>query len=265
MGAHESAVPRIRAELERIEAEDGVRILLAVESGSRAWGFASRDSDFDVRFLYLRPHAWYLSVDLERRRDVIERPIVDELDINGWDLRKAMRLFHNSNPPLLEWLQCPIVYREHSSAASRLRGFLPRFFSPRSSWHHYLHMARGNFREYLRGETVWRKKYFYVLRPLLAIRWIEAGRGPVPIEFDRLVRATVTSSVVLAAIDELLEEKRAGVELNRGARIPPLGEFIESELGRLESAAPPVATPAASIAELNELFTETLDEVWPAP
>ena len=105
----------VRAEVARrlrqIEAEEGVRIFYACESGSRAWGFPSKDSDYDVRFLYAHPRPWYLSIDVERKRDVIERPITDEIDLGGWDLRKALQLFRKSNPPLLEWLQSPIIYR----------------------------------------------------------------------------------------------------------------------------------------------------------
>ena len=97
----------IAAELTRIEQAYDCEVLLAVESGSRAWGFQSRDSDYDVRFVYVHRPEWYLSVDLDLRRDVIEKPITDELDISGWDIRKTLRLFAKSNPPLLEWLGSP--------------------------------------------------------------------------------------------------------------------------------------------------------------
>ena len=89
---------RIVNRLEEIERSESVRILLAVESGSRAWGFPSPDSDYDVRFLYARPRDWYLSIDA--RRDVIECPIEDVLDINGWDIRKALHLLLKANPVL---------------------------------------------------------------------------------------------------------------------------------------------------------------------
>src|SRR5207249_898044 len=117
--------------------------------------------------------------------DVIERPIEDDLDLSGWDIRKSLRLFRKSNPPMLEWLQSPLIYRERSTFAARLRNMLPQAYSPTASFHHYLHMAQGNLREYLQGDTVWRKKYFYVLRPLLAMLWLENGLGPVPIEFSK--------------------------------------------------------------------------------
>jgi predicted nucleotidyltransferase len=257
---------RIQMALGSVEREQEVVILLAVESGSRAWGFASADSDYDVRFIYVRRPEWYLSIDSEQRRDVIERPIDDVLDVSGWDLRKALRLFHKSNPPLLEWLQCPIIYREQFTLAERLRASLPRFFQPNASYHHYLHMARGNYRSYLQGEIVWRKKYFYVLRPLLAILWLEGGRGPVPIEFGRLVDATIDDPGLRSAIDALVNAKRRGAELDRGPRDSVISDFLESQLSRLESGEGlPRGTSAPGLEELNTTFRETLREVWHSP
>ena len=254
----------VRAKLAEIERRDECVICLAVESGSRAWGFASPDSDYDVRFIYVRPPSWYLSVYVEDKRDVIEEPISDVLDVAGWDLRKALRLLKKSNPPLLEWLQCSIIYQEHRDVASELRALVPEFYSPRATFHHYLHMAQGNFREYLRGETVWRKKYFYVLRPLLAMRWIERSPGPVPIEFSRLVDATVEEPHVLDAIEKLLVEKRAGAELDRGPHSPTLSAFIEAELQRLEAAGEAVPVAKSSSERLDECFRHILLRLWGA-
>jgi uncharacterized protein len=253
---------QVRANLAAIEQREGCVVCLAVESGSRAWGFASADSDYDVRFIYVRPWSWYLSVSVDDKRDVIEEPISDVLDVSGWDLRKALRLLRKSNPPLLEWLQCSIIYSEHAEIATRLRALVPEFYSPRATFHHYLHMAQGNFREYLRGETVWRKKYFYVLRPLLAMRWIELDRGPVPIEFSRLVEATVQSREVLDAIDDLLREKRAGAELDRGPHSPAISRFIEKELARLEEEGDSQPVVQTSSERLDECFREILMKAW---
>ena len=248
--------------LEAIERDEGVVVLLAVESGSRAWGFPSADSDYDVRFVYVRTPEAYLTIDLEKQRDVIERPILDNIDLSGWDIRKALKLFRKSNPPLLEWLQCSIVYRERFSFAARLRTLLPAFYSPKASFFHYLHMARGNTREYLKGDTVWRKKYFYVLRPLLAMCWIDHGLGPVPIEFSKLVCETVSDPTVRQSIYELVEAKRAGAELDRGPRITILSDFIEREMARLEITAIDRSDPAPPTELLNVLFRDTLHEVW---
>ncbi len=255
-------VTSVQQALERLEHVEDAVVLLAVESGSRAWGFPSTDSDYDVRFIYVRRPEWYLSIDLEKRRDFIEQPLQDQIDLSGWDIRKALKLFHKSNPPLLEWLQCPIVYRERFSFAARLRALLPEFYSPKASFYHYLHMAKGNVREYLRGDTVWRKKYFYVLRPLLAMRWIDQERGPVPIEFQKLVEATVDDPTLLTAIGNLVWAKRAGVELDRGPRIPAVSDFIESETARLEQTGSDRPDVAPAVETLNELFRSTLDECW---
>src|SRR5258708_28268733 len=137
----------ILSELDEIQRTEKARIVYACESGSRAWGFPSADSDYDVRFIYVRPRDWYLSIDLERRADVSELLINDELDVSGWDIRKALQLLRKSNPPLLEWLTSPIVYREVSEIADRLRALASEVYSPIACGHHYLHMAQGNYRE----------------------------------------------------------------------------------------------------------------------
>ena len=259
---NENITALIKQTLESLEAAENMVVLLAVESGSRAWGFDSLDSDYDVRFIYVRPPEWYLSIDLETQRDVIERPLEKEIDLSGWDVRKALQLFHKSNPPLLEWLQCPIIYRERFSFAARLRELLSEFYSPRACFFHYLHMARGNIREYLQGDTVWRKKYFYVLRPLLAMRWIDQELGPVPIEFQKLIDATVHDTRLRVALDDLIAAKRAGAELDRGPRIPEISDFITAELARLENTASDRADPGREGVRLSELFRSTLNEVW---
>ena len=253
---------KIKRCLVELEATENIAILLAVESGSRAWGFDSTDSDYDVRFIYVRRPETYLSIDLELQRDVIERPIVDEIDLSGWDIRKALKLFQKSNPPLLEWLQSPLIYMEKFSFAGELRGLLPAYYSPRNCFHHYFHMAQGNIREYLRGDIVWRKKYFYVLRPLLALRWLELGLGPVPMEFSKLLERTVGNLQLRQAIDDLVSAKRVGVEMDQGPRIPVISNFIEEEIIRFENIVADLRKQETSIEALNQLFRNTLEEVW---
>lgn len=248
---------RILAQLAEIEAAEDVHILYACESGSRAWGFASNDSDWDVRFIYLRTMDWYLSIDLEHKRDVIEKPVSDLLDISGWDLRKALWLFRKSNPPLIEWLHSPIVYLEKQGLLERLHQLLPVYYSPRSCFYHYLHMARGNYREYLQGEIVRTKKYLYVLRPLLALRWIEKQQSIVPVPFEELLHKTMQpSGSVYEAICSLLTQKKEGHELDNGPQLPELNNFIEAELTRLTEVASRLPKPVAPVELLNELFRE---------
>lgn len=253
---------KIQEVLGEIEASEGVRVLYACESGSRAWGFESSDSDFDVRFIYIHRPEWYLSIELEHKRDVIERPIVDELDVNGWDLRKALALLRRSNPPLLEWLGSPIVYRESAAPADAMRSLALEHYSLPACMYHYLHMARGNFREYLRGQEVWIKKYLYVLRPLLAIRWLERGLGVVPTEFEKLLTRVVDEPETLNVIRDLLHKKRRGLEIDRGPRIDVISSFIESELERLEEVNFGEKPPPPPVEPFDRVFRETLMSSW---
>ncbi|WP_137937653.1 nucleotidyltransferase domain-containing protein [Chitinivorax sp. B] len=219
---------RIEDELLLIEQQHEVRVLFACESGSRGWGFASPDSDYDVRFIYVHKLDWYLRV--EPQRDVIELPINDELDISGWELRKTLQLLHRSNPTLQEWLSSPVVYRQHAMHTQTLRTLAHEFFFLLRGRHHYLAMAHKNFRGYLQDEVVRYKKYLYVLRPLLAVKWIDAGLGVPPMRFADLAAATLTDSALLAEINALLAVKMRAGEADTGPRWPLIHAFIEQEL-----------------------------------
>lgn len=240
------------------EEEHEVRVIYAVESGSRAWGFASPNSDYDVRFIYAHSAEWYLSVDLEDRRDVIEYPIVDDIDINGWDVRKALKLYWKSNPALVEWLQSPIVYRTKGNFADSLRDLLQDMYSIDKGIYHYRSMAKTNYRGYLKEEIVPIKKYFYVLRPLLAIRWLKHHRSPAPIEFQRLRDMTEPGSELDNEISKLLERKKRSLEKETAPSIPVLNNFIESELSELENLVPVKPDLNRDIDKLNAIFTAEL-------
>ncbi len=243
----------IQSAIDRIERAHGARVLLAVESGSRAWGFASRDSDYDVRFIYAHAPEWYLSVD--EHRDVIEVPLSDELDLTGWDLRKALKLLRKSNPSLLEWIKSPVVYRADPAFALVFGLLASEFSSPDRLFHHYLRMARGNFRGTLHKDEVRLKKYLYVLRALLACRWIERGLGPVPVRFQTLADTVLDDANLRFHVAVLVARKRAGEELDVGRRIPALHHFIETELTRLEATAPAEPTQPDS-EKLNQFFQD---------
>ena len=218
--------------LHAAEKEHDVKILYACESGSRAWGFASPDSDYDVRFIYARPAEWYLSFDVERKRDVIEYPIVDEIDCAGWDIKKAMYLFTRTNGALLEWLKSPIKYIDNGDLAEKLLEVEPRAVNFTALCYHYSHMARGNAKEYLfKDGQVKLKKYFYVLRPLFAIKYIEELKQPPPIEFGKLV-AAVAPKDLIPYIEALLEVKRKSMETAYGEPIKEINQFIQTELDR---------------------------------
>ena len=249
----------IRDRLLKIQQQENVHIFYACESGSRAWGFPSADSDYDVRFIYARPKDWYLSINVDVKRDVIECPINDELDISGWDLRKALGLLRKSNPPLLEWLNSPIVYLDDAGITEKFQSLVSICYSPSACIHHYLHMEQGNFREYLKGDIVSVKKYFYVLRPLLAIKWIEIKNSVVPMEFGVMVEELVTDGELRFQIDSLIDRKLKGDELKRESRIEVISTFIENELKRLESMVVEKRDDKPQLEALNSVFREILE------
>ncbi|MEQ9843945.1 nucleotidyltransferase domain-containing protein [Pectobacterium brasiliense] len=226
---------RVKLVLQDVEERYQVKVLYACESGSRGWGFSSPDSDYDVRFLYVHRPEWYLRV--EPQRDVIELPIDDELDVFGWEWRKALGLLKRANPTLIEWLDSPVVYQEDRETTSALRAAVPTWFSPSKARWHYLSMARKNFRGYLQDETVRLKKYFYVLRPLLAVRWIEAGKGMPPMRFSQLLTGTVDDPYLLAEIHQLLEIKQRSGEAEYGPRREAIHAFITQMLNGADNPA----------------------------
>ncbi len=252
----------VRSRLRRAEDEHDVKVLLAVESGSRAWGFASPNSDYDARFIYVNKPDWYLSVGLEEKRDVIEYPIIDEMDINGWDLRKALRLFWKSNPGFVEWVQSSIVYEHSGSFHARAKELLPQVYSVESGIYHYRSMAKTNYRGYLQAAQVPLKKYFYVLRPLLSVRWLEKFSTPAPIEFEKLLETIEREPDLLRAIDDLITVKRASPELGLSPQIAPIQQFIERELDRLETIKPTRGERKEIEPLLSELFRSVVKETW---
>ncbi len=242
---------RILNKLHDIEKKENVRILLAVESGSRAWGFASPDSDYDVRFIYVRPREAYLR--LEKQRDVIELPIEGELDINGWDLNKTLRLLHASNPTLFEWFSSPVVYRE-TAFADEFRAVMQKYFSSKRGLGHYLSMAGGNYREFLTGDTVKAKKYFYVLRPVLACRWILEKGTPPPMLFSELAEAELDPAL-LPDVKRLLDLKMNAPEIKVIPKIESINKYLESSIREVHSRIvqmPEDVDPGWE--ELNQLF-----------
>ena len=239
-----------------IEKRENVKILLAVESGSRAWGFASPDSDYDVRFIYVRHKEDYLR--LEKTRDVIELPIEGELDINGWDLNKTLRLLRASNPTLFEWFSSPIVYRETASA-QEFRTVMQRYFSSKRGLSHYLSMASGNYREYLKGETVKAKKYFYVLRPVLACKWILDKGTPPPMLFSELMDAELDPAL-LPDVNRLLDLKMNAPEIKTIPKIESINRYLESSIEEVRSRIVQLPEDANhGWEELDQLFLSQLE------
>lgn len=251
MDIHET----ILAELDKIEQQYGVRILHAVESGSRAWGFASPDSDYDVRFVYVRPAEDYLRLD--EPRDVIEWKMDEVLDINGWDLKKTMRQFARGNATLFEWSNSPVVYKT-TEEWNRIREVSEEYFSEKAAVYHYYGTARSTWEGYLKGETVRYKKYFYALRPLLAAQYIEKYHKVPPVLFDELLTMDL-DPVLRHAIDDLLERKKATTEGEQNPQIPEIRDFIQEELLRQKAISEKMPDDRnTNWSELNKCFMEII-------
>ena len=245
----------INEKLDEIERKEGVRILHAVESGSRAWGFASPDSDYDVRFVYVRPKEDYLRLD--EPRDVIEWQLDEVLDINGWDLKKALRQFAKGNATLFEWSGSPIVYRT-TKEWSRIKEVSKQFFSEKAAVYHYYGTANSTLQGYLVGDAVRYKKYFYALRPLLAARFIEEYHVAPPVLFDDLLKMDLPEEL-RQAIDELLEAKKRTTEGEENPQMPVIRDFIVSETERQKQIADDLEDDHnKDWTALNRLFAEII-------
>lgn len=246
----------ILGKLCEIENKENVKILLAVESGSRAWGFASPDSDYDVRFIYVRPRKEYLRLDTVR--DVIEVPINDVLDINGWDLQKALRLLYKSNPTLFEWFSSPIVYME-TEFADEFRKIIREYFSKKKSLYHYISMAEGNYREYLKRDMVRAKKYFYVLRPVLCCRWILEKETPPPMLFSELAASQLPVSLK-PVVNELLNLKMTSSEIKEIPRVDVMNAYLDQSIEEIKKQIAEIEDKKCEWDVLNEFFKDILEE-----
>ena len=247
--------------LKRIEQEFEVKICFAVEAGSRAWGTSSPDSDYDVRFIYVHKTDWYLSID--QKRDVIELPINNQLDLNGWDLRKALQLFKKSNPSLMEWLHSSIVYFQAFSLDGKMRELEDQIFQPRASLFHYLNMAKGNYRNCLQTTAINSKRYLNVIRPILACMWIERHNRFPPNEVQPLIEALIMEGEVKRELLTLIERKVTRDDHGFEVDFPIIHDFIEKEIRHLEEYANSLRGPSRDFtATLNELFRQVLEEVW---
>jgi uncharacterized protein len=252
--------------LQTIEKDYQVKILYACESGSRAWEFPSKDSDYDVRFIYVHTKEHYLTIDpmgIGTKRDVIEMPINDLLDVSGWDLTKALRLFRKSNPPLMEWLHSGIVYYQAFSTIEQMKELSQTIFAPHSCLHHYLNMASNNFKKYLEGEEVKIKKYFYALRPVLAAKWMEKYDEFPPLEFPELLNTMLPDGELKDEIQTLLQRKLGGEELDLEPKKEVINDFLREEIFSLREYTKTLDFEAPDFTpQLDHLFRGTLEEVW---
>jgi predicted nucleotidyltransferase len=229
---------KIEVLLSAIESEYAVKIIYACESGSRAWGFASKDSDYDVRFLYAHPPDWYLSI--WEKQDVIEYVNDGVLDITGWDIRKALQLLRKSNAPLREWLSSPTTYRTLNEAIEPVRELAQKSFLPESLCHHYLSMAKKSLLSLQEKKHVKIKSYLYALRPLLCSQWIIQYHTQPPMLIDELLSTCLSDQPdeIRSYVHHLIKKKKVGEETTFVERKSFFETYLANQLVELESKVP---------------------------
>ena len=242
---------KIVTELKNIEAKHDVKILFATESGSRAWGFPSSDSDYDVRFIYVNTMDWYLAID--EKRDVIELPIDSVLDISGWDLKKSLRLLRKSNSPLLEWISSPIQYHIWDSAFERFNTLSKKSFLPETSCHHYLSMAKSSVARLEGSEKVKLKTYMYAIRPILCCEWIIANLTQPPMHIIDLLTEVSEDTPFKSKVVDLVNDKKNHSENYTVQRSEVIDSYIKRKLIAMSDNIP--KNP-------KKLDTNVFDEVF---
>ncbi len=223
---------KIIDKLREIEAEKGIEILFAVESGSRAWGFASPDSDYDIRFIFKRKSEDYLS--LIEKKDTIEFMTEDDLDGSGWDLKKATLLLTKSNASFLGWLFSPIVYINKGDTLEKMRELATENFNPTAAFFHYHSMNKG-FQEQLDNEDLKLKPFFYAIRTALSANWILKNNTISPVVFTEFYAHLDKLHIDL--LNELIEIKANAKEMEMYSMDKQLIELAkkivsENELGK---------------------------------
>ncbi|QDK70532.1 nucleotidyltransferase domain-containing protein [Lactococcus protaetiae] len=252
-------IETIKKELNRIEQQEKIEILYACESGSRAWGYSSADSDYDVRFIYKRSKDWYLK--LEKTRDNLDFPVNDELDLSGWDLDKTLLLLKKSNPSLMEWFNSPIIYYKNEQFFEEIKQLTDQYVSAEHQLHHYYHLAQSTFEDYLKTPKVKVKKYIYAIRPLLACMWIEQKHEIPPVSLDELIKVKISDLSAFSEIQKLLGRKKSGGEFDVEVQNVSLQAFIEEQLEHYENYIRKLPQiPKMAYSDLDQFFLKWIGE-----
>jgi len=248
---------KIEKYLSDLEKEKGIEILLACETGSRAWGFPSPDSDFDIRIIYKHDKDWYLS--LTEEKDTIECFYENnDIDISGWDLRKSLRLLWKSNPPLLERIQSPIIYKDNEDFRKEISSIAQNTYSRIATIHHYLSMAKKSFEEVVNSKEYKLKRFFYALRASVACIWIIEKEEIPPIEFDGMLDKLDLPEIIVKRIRELIELKSTISEayLHKGEQ--ELMDFMKDCFERAENESKSLPASKGQMSELNDFFRKEI-------
>lgn len=247
---------KIQTYLRELEQERNIKVLLACETGSRAWGFPSPDSDYDVRLLYVHPMQWYLR--LSEPKDSIERMFeAGEIDITGWDLRKALRLLKKSNCALLERLQSHIVYQADAAFVQEIQRLAPQYYSRIASVHHYLSLGTNTMAD-LDRDQYRLKKFFYALRAATVCRWIISRSDIPPLHFPTMLAELSLPATLTQRIQQLIDLKSRVPESYRHAGEADLLAFIQASLERARTAADGLPAAQGTYQPLDALLLRTL-------
>ncbi|MCO7223488.1 nucleotidyltransferase domain-containing protein [Pleionea sp. CnH1-48] len=222
----------IQQHLTQLEQQKSIQILVAIESGSRAWGFPSHDSDYDVRIIYYKDASHYLSVF--EQKDTLEVPITDLLDIAGWDLKKALNLMYSGNAVIHEWLNSPIIYREEKTKSSRLKAFAESVFNPVPAFYHYLNMSAKKF-DVSQESSFSAKRLLYAYRTLLCALWIEKYQTAPPMLFGELMDDLLKKyGDVQQELEKIITVKAEGKEKDMISVNDDLQTYARQQLVRLK-------------------------------
>ncbi|WP_453996522.1 nucleotidyltransferase domain-containing protein [Bacillus nitroreducens] len=252
--------------LHQTEQQYDIKILYACEAGSRTWGIVSPDSDFDIRFIYIHKKDWYLSID--QKRDVLEIPKHDQvdcpvdplIDMSGWELTKALRLFRKSNPGLLEWLHSGIIYIQKYSFLEKMHQLETSIFSPIPCIYHYVKMAKGNYKT-LQEKGPNSKIYINIIRPLLMAKFIETNKCMGNLNLYHLIQELIPNGEIKKIIENIIHLKSSGQKaINQSIE---LDRYIKNELDNIEENALTLQTKLHNpTKELDIFFRKTLAKVW---
>jgi uncharacterized protein len=256
---------RMRDELQQklceIEKDHDIRIVWAVESGSRLWGLASSESDYDVKCVYVHRPEWYLSIN--EGADAIDLPIHNRLDVSGWDVRKTLRLLVKSNISLMTWTISTLVYREVGGLADDIRELVGQHYSPKAVAHQYLNMATLNIRKHIdHASKVPVKIYLYTLQPLLNVQWMMQGKGLPPSLFLDLMSGIEASDEVLEAVSELVTLKTTKPPKSKTSRLSVIDEWISELVDEARTWVDAAPSSKVPVDQVNAVFRRTLKDVW---
>jgi len=248
---------KIKNYLQEIEKEKDIKILLACETGSRAWGFPSPDSDYDIRMIYVHKKEWYLS--LTEPRDTIERMYENnDIDITGWDLRKALRLLGKSNASFLERIQSTTLYKYDEDFLSEIKGISQNYYSKIATMYHYLNMANKCYREVTEEKTYRLKKLFYALRAATTCKWILNREEIPPIVFLEMMEGLEIEASIKERIKELIKLKSEINEsyLHKGEE--EIFTFIKNNISIAKENSQKLPSAKGKLEDLNVFFRKQI-------